>query len=190
MLNSQYWYSNTIEIKIIGNTKKKVSGPCSIKGLGLERESSWAFWKGYAAPPYATSRVLHGELSPLVAGMLNPEESGRKTVSPMPKGIFIPAQTSGSLDSKRCRIGKIHILCLIPLNAQASHPIMESREILKYVSVLKFKVITSCHNTCWPPVGTHGFLAVCFTGYPFSVDSCDSHRLRGDFKSLRCFVSL
>lgn len=127
MLNSQYWYSNTIEIKIIGNTKKTyVSGPCSIKGLGLEREGSWAFWKGYAAPPYATSRVLHGELSPLVAGMLNPEESGRKTTSPMPKGIFIPAQTSGSLDSKGCRVGKIHILCLIPSNAQASCPIIES----------------------------------------------------------------
>ena len=65
--------------------KKHASRPCSVKGLGLEREGSWAFWKGYASPPYATSRVLHVEQIPLVAGMLNPEEPGRKTISPMPK---------------------------------------------------------------------------------------------------------
>lgn len=110
--------------------------------------------------------LLHWELSSFVSNMLNYEESGRKTISFLPKQILIPTlSTSSSLYSKGHRAEKIHVLYLTAPNVQAALPFFESHKtFLNMVSILAFWVPPSCYNTCWPPADTHGFPAVPLRG--------------------------
>lgn len=88
---------------------------CSIKGLQLQGEGRWALGKDMYTQHMPLLVPLHGELSPLVAGVLNSKESGRKTILSLPKRIHIPTQTtSSSFYSRGYKAGKIHILYLTP----------------------------------------------------------------------------